>query len=256
MQADVFFKKPTTWFAFSALGGITNAAGWIVCARFVTHVTGVFTQIGVDLSAGEWIRAGGLATIPLFVLVGSVVSAFLVDRRRLFGLPARGGVVMAIALVMLAAAVIVGMTRPAAEFGQPPEVTHDYVIVALLCLASGLQNALVTSASYAAVRTTHLTGILTDLGLGLVRQGFRRVSAERHRREIRANWNRFGTIGSFVGGAVLGGLAFTRWHYAALMLPCGLAALLWLRVARLSPEQLPLVEPPDNPRATINMPIQ
>ena len=56
--------------------------------------------------------------------------------------------------------------------------------------------------------------------------------------------------------SLLGGLAFTRWHYAALMLPCAIAALLWLRVARLSPEQLPLVEPPENPRATINMPIQ
>ena len=38
-------------------------------------------------------------------------------------------------------------------------------IALLLCLAMGLQNSLVTRLSGAVVRTTHLTGVVTDLGI-------------------------------------------------------------------------------------------
>src|SRR6266568_4219998 len=36
---------------------------------------------------------------------------------------------------------------------------------ALLCVAMGMQNSLVTRLSGAVVRTTHLTGVITDIGI-------------------------------------------------------------------------------------------
>ena len=45
------------------------------------------------------------------------------------------------------------------EFGEEVRLKRDYFFLALLCAASGLQNAAITTASGATVRTTHLTGL-------------------------------------------------------------------------------------------------
>ncbi len=53
-------------------------------------------------------------------------------------------------------------------FGDSIGLKESYILLVLLCLASGLQNAAITSSSGRSVRTTHLTGLTTDLGLGSI----------------------------------------------------------------------------------------
>ena len=88
----------------------------------------------------------------------------------------------------------------------------------LLCLASGLQNALVTSAS-GSVRTTHLTGVTTDLAAGLVRLIFSRAATGRASKEGIANIARIGIIGAFILGSTASVFLFMRADYLGFLLP-------------------------------------
>jgi uncharacterized membrane protein YoaK (UPF0700 family) len=90
---------------------------------------------------------------------------------------------------------------------------QSYLLMALLCLASGLQNAAITSSSGRSVRTTHLTGLTTDLGLGLARVFTFDLKREHFLIEARVNYLRAGSIAAFIFGSAAGAWIFLRFHY-------------------------------------------
>ena len=51
------------------------------------------------------------------------------------------------------------------NFGEPLMMSRDYLLLILLCLICGIQNGTITTVSKSVIRTTHLTGITTDLAL-------------------------------------------------------------------------------------------
>lgn len=211
------------WFLLSFLAGNVNAGGYLACARFVTHVTGFATLFGIDFANGDFDKAIGILSVPAFFLMGAMLSAYLIDRRFHRGHAPRYAFVMALVALCLVTAALVGHMKLFGEFGEPPRLKHDYFLLALLCMASGLQNAAITTSSGAAIRTTHLTGITTDLAIGLVRAGSLRDKADRYTREMRENWLRIGTIASFMVGSVVGVYTFQRSHYLGFLLPAAIA---------------------------------
>ncbi|MBU6375186.1 MAG: DUF1275 family protein, partial [Bdellovibrionales bacterium] len=100
-----------------------------------------------------------------------------------------------------------------------------YVVLAALCMASGLQNAALTSSSLGSVRTTHLTGVTTDLGLGLARLVSLKKGDERLDAERRANRLRAGTISAFIVGSTVGAIVFSQAQYSGFLIPAVIAAL-------------------------------
>ena len=78
------------------------------------------------------------------------------------------------------------------------------------------------------VRTTHLTGITTDLGVGLMRMFYPRLKDEQKLTELKLNVLRMGTISAFIFGSILGGAAFSRFHFAGFLLPTGISFTLAL----------------------------
>jgi uncharacterized membrane protein YoaK (UPF0700 family) len=83
----------------------------------------------------------------------------------------------------------------------------------LVCLACGLQNEAITSSPSQSVRTTHLTGLTTDLGLGDLGLGLARVftfdlKSARLQKEVLANYLRIGPIVSFIIGSAVGAWFF------------------------------------------------
>ncbi len=95
--------------------------------------------------------------------------------------------------------------------------------MALLCGASGLQNAALTSATGATIRTTHLTGITTDIGIGLIRAASLKSGDKRKETEAKANWLRVGTVISFGAGSGIGAFLFVRTGYMGFLLPAAIA---------------------------------
>jgi uncharacterized membrane protein YoaK (UPF0700 family) len=89
--------------------------------------------------------------------------------------------------------------------------------VVLLCFIMGLQNAVITKVSHAEIRTTHVTGLLTDLGIELGKLFYfnrlpvnQKVVANRTKLRIHAL-----LVGSFFAGAVIGAYGFKTYGYVA-----------------------------------------
>jgi uncharacterized membrane protein YoaK (UPF0700 family) len=207
------------WFLLSFQAGMVNVGGFLAAHRFVSHVTGFATHFGVELAGGHLGPALGMLSAPAFFLCGAVLSAFLVDRRRQQDRPPRYATALYTISAVFALTALLGLGGYFGRFGAAPIVEGDYLLLALLCGACGLQNALITSVSGAVVRTTHLTGICTDLGIGLVRRVFAAPGSALRRREGFANTLRVGTLLSFAGGSLFGALVFTRAGYAGFFAP-------------------------------------
>jgi uncharacterized membrane protein YoaK (UPF0700 family) len=84
--------------------------------------------------------------------------------------------------------------------------------VMLLCFIMGMHNAVTSIISGAAVRTTHLTGTITDIGIELSRLSYVNIHHRSGRERIVANRQKLSLLllilASFLGGGVAGALGF------------------------------------------------
>jgi uncharacterized membrane protein YoaK (UPF0700 family) len=211
------------WFLLAFLSGNLNAGGFLACGRFVTHVTGFATLFGIDAANGRWDQALGILSVPLFFLLGVMISAYLVDRPIQKGGKPHYTTVMGLVALCVFLCALAGNLRMFGQWGEALRLKQDYFLLALLCMASGLQNAAITTASGSTVRTTHLTGISTDLGIGIVRELTLIRDPQRHAIELQANWLRVGTILAYAAGSLVGAALFIRIEYLGFLLPCSIA---------------------------------
>ncbi len=227
VQKRIFLK----WYLLSFLSGNVNAGAFMATGRFVTHVTGFHTLAGIDAANGAWDHVLGMLSVPIFFLAGAIISAYLVDHRFHRGLQPHYDRAMALATVCILSASLGGYFDFFGDFGARFNLQKDYLFLALLCLASGLQNATLTTASGSTVRTTHLTGITTDLGIGLVKVWSMKPGTPRTR-EVRANWLRIGTVVAFTLGSMAGATLFVHAQYLGFLLPASIAAYSTLQARR------------------------
>ena len=91
--------------------------------------------------------------------------------------------------------------------------------VMLLCFIMGLQNAVITKLSHAEIRTTHITGMVTDIGIELGKLFYRNQLNAPGIVAVRANRFRLRVlmllVGCFFMGGLLGALGFRYLGYAA-----------------------------------------
>ncbi|MFL5814147.1 MAG: YoaK family protein [Bdellovibrionia bacterium] len=211
------------WYILAFAAGSINAGAFMAAGRFVTHMTGFGTLFGVEVAHARWEGAIGILFVPAFFLLGTMISAYMVDHRFHRGRRPHYDWVMFLEVLCLVAAAVGGQLHFFGSFGEPLKLKSDFALLALLCLASGLQNAAITSATGSSVRTTHLTGITTDLGIGIVRALALKGHRKHHDREVRANWLRAGTIFSFYAGSVVGAILFLKVQYYGFYLPAAIA---------------------------------
>jgi uncharacterized membrane protein YoaK (UPF0700 family) len=141
------------------LAGMINVTGVLgFTHEAVTHLTGVTTYLGAALAGGKASHVLHLGGILLAFVAGAALCGLLLG---VGGMKpgARYDVVLWVESIMLAAAV--------------PLLEHQFIAgVFLTCAATGLQNALVAAFSGSLIRTTHLSGLFTDLGI-LIGQALR-----------------------------------------------------------------------------------
>jgi uncharacterized membrane protein YoaK (UPF0700 family) len=203
------------------VAGAANAGGFLAVGQYTSHMTGVVSSVADHLVLGEWtLAAAALAALAAFI-AGATFTAVLVNwgkRRALhscYSLP-----------LFIEAAFLLQFGLMGASLG-----THTALLlpatVLLLCFIMGLQNAVITKISQAEIRTTHVTGLVTDLGIELGKALYPNFSADHP--AVRANADRMRThgllIGMFLFGGLMGALGF-RWVGYVTTLP--LAALLLL----------------------------
>ncbi|MGE3107218.1 MAG: DUF1275 family protein [Phycisphaerales bacterium] len=177
-QAHSFTQQARLAITLAWVAGYTNIVAILTCAHAASHVsgtaselgrgaaTGVLRSAGVDPGGGHAVHHWDLALLSAFVLgtffLGAVLSGVLSElgRRRawesIYVLP-----VAAEAALLAMFAIGVEM-HDATTLNTGPEV---WWMMGVASAAMGLQNATITRISSGVVRTTHMTGIVTDLGI-------------------------------------------------------------------------------------------
>jgi uncharacterized membrane protein YoaK (UPF0700 family) len=192
--------------ALAFVAGIVNAVGLLGFQhQAVTHLTGTTSLLAAALASCDWADALHLAaTIGAFV-AGTVLSGFIIQDSTL-QLGRRYGVALLLESLLLCVAV-------------PLLKRSNLLGIYSASCACGLQNAMVSTYSGAVVRTTHLSGMFTDLGIFLG-HWLRRLPVDTRRLRLC-----FLVISGFLCGGVAGAVAFNRLGYSALFLPGGLTAV-------------------------------
>lgn len=203
------------WLMMAGSAGYTNAVAFLALGIFVTHVTGFATLFGVHTARGQgWDAVAGLV-VPLFFLLGAFLAGVLVTVREDKGQRPHYDWVMALSALCVLLPALLAWDGQFGAFGEMAGagLKRNVVLLASLCLASGMQNAALSAATHHSVRITHMTGLTTDLGLGLAHW------VGGHERERKPTLLRFGTILAFLAGSVLGAVAAPKLGYSAFILP-------------------------------------
>ena len=141
------------------IAGAINAAGFLAIGRYTSHMSGVISAIGDDLALGNLIAVLTGLTLLVSFVCGAATTAILINwghRRKIHSRYALPLLLEAFVLLLFG---IVG-----ANLSTYTQLTVP-VTVFLLCYVMGLQNAIITKISKAEIRTTHMTGIVTDIGI-------------------------------------------------------------------------------------------
>ena len=171
----------------------------------VSHLTGTTSQLGMALAQRDWRMIGHLWGLLIAFSLGAMLSGLIIQNSAL-QLGRRYGIALALESLLLLLAI--------------PLFKQQQIWGALsAAMACGLQNALATTFSGAVVRTTHLTGMFTDLGIGLGHL-LRGLPLPVRRLTLSGL-----IIGGFLAGGVIGAWLFTRWRYDALLAPALLTGL-------------------------------
>src|SRR5687767_12348007 len=189
--------------ALAAIAGVINPIGFLSFQhQGVTHLTGSTTLLGIAVAEGRLLEVGHLLAVAGSFLFGCIISGVITQDSTL-RLGRRYGAALALEALLLFCAV-------------PLLQRSDYLGAYFASCACGLQNGMVSTYSGAVLRTTHVSGVFTDLGifLGQFLCGLK-VEARRVRLCLLL-------AGSFLGGAFLGTAAYSRFGYNTLYFPAAL----------------------------------
>lgn len=191
--------------ALAFIAGMINVVGLLSFEhQAVTHLTGTTSMLGAAIAAGNVSAALHLAALIGSFLAGTVLSGFLIKDSAL-KLGRRYGVALLMESFLLFLAVF--LLRRNSVYG----------VFSASC-ACGLQNAMVSTYSGTVIRTTHLSGMFTDLGIFLG-HALRGMAVDKPRLKLC-----FLVISGFLAGGIAGALAFPRMGTSTLLIPAGLTA--------------------------------
>ena len=183
-HAHSFRQQARLAITLAWVAGYTNIVALIACGTVTSHMSGAASFLGRNVVEGKW----GLAGLEFFLLgaflFGAVVAGVATEVGRRRGWESIYVLPMAIEALLLAG-FAVGLEATLGDAVQAISLTGNdsgssmssaaesfgmagWVLVGLAACAMGLQNATITRISSGVVRTTHVTGVLTDVGLELV----------------------------------------------------------------------------------------
>lgn len=206
----------------ACVGGFVNSAGLLLIGAFTSHVTGNVGRLANDIAALDL----GAALAALVMITAFFSGAFLANLLVESGLFRQRENAVALVLVGEAALLCTFVVATHWRFFAVEARGMD-LNAAVLCMAMGMQNSLITRLSGATVRTTHLTGVVTDLGIETahwVRWYGSRFRASRGEASYeRPNDKKLKLLltiaGAFTGGAVCGAAAVLHLRRHVMWIP-------------------------------------
>ena len=195
------------------IAGATNAGGYLAVEQYTSHMSGIVSAMADNLAAGGvQVALAGLSAVVAFT-AGAALTALMVnwgrrrERESEYALP-----LMAEAALLVCFGLLGGSLEKDRLFLVPATVI-------LLCFTMGLQNAIITKISNAEIRTTHVTGMVTDIGIELGKLIY--WNQRQRSTEVLADRDKLRLLGSLVGlfflGGVVGALGFRRLGFQSVL---------------------------------------
>lgn len=209
-RADVQFGVILAFVA-----GAVNAGGFLAIGVYTSHMSGIAASIGTHAIRLEWLDIAWAIGVLAAFISGSLICSVIIQ----LALNSQSRLVFAWPLLLEALLMLL--------FGLNIKVMYLEVgwVVALLAFIMGLQNAMITNISKAVIRTTHITGVATDIGIEVGRL----LATKTIRENIDFRQGKLTThlllFCSFIIGGIAGAYSFMHVGYVMII---SIAALLGL----------------------------
>lgn len=194
----------------SFVAGIVNITGVLAVKTLTTNVTGHFAYFAEELILNKYSAAITFFIFTIFFLIGSFTSNFLSELISIRNPDLSHVVPISLEILILTSVAL---------FGIPSDISifEGKTIAFLTLFAMGIQNSLVTKISQSTVRTTHLTGLFTDLGIELSQLFFYKKEDEVTKLKT-SIYLRFSIISFFFIGCVSGGFIYQKMELKTLLI--------------------------------------
>ena len=228
--------------SLSWIAGYVNVIAFTICGQLISHMTGNTSHLGLSIGEGD---AGSVIFFGFLVgtfFSGAIASAVMTELARRRGAASKYIMPLAIEGLLLAIlAITISILKLDASHRVADFTKLSYFLCGVSAFAMGLQNATITRISGSVVRTTHLTGVITDLGLEGIQYLFwvydrtRGRARSRMGRVIRVSRREpsllrlallASILGSFLFGATFGTITFRHLPFLAMLAPVGF--LIWV----------------------------
>ena len=191
------------------IAGAANAGGYLAVRQYTSHMSGIVSSMADNVVLGEIaLVAAGLGALLAFV-AGAAATAVLVNWGRRRSLHSEYALPLMLEAGLLLIFGLLGSLLESQRW------FFDSATVLLLCFTMGLQNAIITKVSRAEIRTTHVTGMITDIGIELGKLFYwNRSRGVEEATKVRADMDKLVLLTSLVGlffiGGVMGAVGFRR----------------------------------------------
>ncbi len=184
----------------SFVAGLVNVAGFLAVQKLTTNITGHFAYLIDEVFKLAWWNGLVYFLYIFFFFLGSFTSNLLIEVASRKHSKISYQIPVFLESFILFVLAVVGT-----------QITQDNpnILAFALLFSMGLQNALVTKISKATVRTTHLTGLFTDLGIELSQLIFYKLP-EQQKQLISSVKLRLTIISFFFLGGITGGIFYNR----------------------------------------------
>jgi uncharacterized membrane protein YoaK (UPF0700 family) len=181
--------------AFTA--GMVNVASFILFFSFTSNVTGYFAILAEEISSGKWFQVTVVIGWIFLYMLGSFTSNFIVISMKSKYSYLSHVLPLVFELIIF---IIVGVYG---TYYYSETLLETEVLTSLLLFSMGLQNGLTASITNFSVKTTHLTGLATDLGIHL---SMIMIPLYRNKQEVRNKIKLMCSIAlSYLTGGIIAG---------------------------------------------------
>lgn len=184
--------------AFS--GGMVNVASLLIFFSFSSNVTGHYAILASEIVKGNLYQTGIVFAWIFLFFFGSFLSNLIVIHLSKINTYLAHSLPLILEIICLMSVGIYG------QFFYLETLFETEIMLGIMLFAMGLQNGLTASISNFAVKTTHLTGTTTDLGIL-----FSMFTKKEYRenKELRGKAKLLSTIAiAYLGGAIISGFLY------------------------------------------------
>lgn len=200
------------------IAGYINAGGYFIVQQYTSHMTGILSISADEIALGHYTIGLIMLGFIFCFIFGASITTIAVIKARDNNLHSQFAFPLLLEAILLIVIVIFNLLYLGESFVIP-------ATIASLCFLMGLQNALITKASTAIIRTTHITGMTTDLGIELGRAFLSREKSSKEFNKKKA-WLHAIIITAFFVGGFIGAIATSNTKSIGLLPIAGLLILI------------------------------